>query len=409
MFAPSKTIERIGYVLLLVFFSTLVIVSQRNFYFIIPTIFSIFGIILLVHNSFIIHSFKINKDHLIILYTFSTYTITASVLALIHGESFSSIKFELIPLILLPAFLFFCHTLNYTKSLNYIFPIATIIIGIYALYDKYVQGTERALETQQPVIPAAGIVITLSLFCLTLFFDAYKRNKIYSLFTLMTFLLGVTASVLTGSRGAWLCFPIVFIVLFIHYLAHIPKLITTLFLPIILIIFMSFLFLYDTGISVRLDQIRTDLIWYFQDSNPNSSIGLRFEFWKSAIDGFLQKPLLGWGNANYIFVKELQAKNGLIIPEAVPFVHAHNQFLDVLVKKGIFLFLATLSILFVPLHMFYKYRQHNETISILGYILIFNIFTFCLSDSFLRLPLGMIFYMMTVYMLLGFLIKHESS
>ncbi|MCV2509266.1 MAG: O-antigen ligase family protein, partial [Neisseriaceae bacterium] len=330
-------------------------------------------------------------------------------LALIHEESFSSIKFELIPLVLLPAFLFFCYILNHTKALNYIFPIATIIIGIYALYDKYIQGAERALETQQPVIPAAGIVITLSLFCLNFFFVYYKKNKTYSLFALMACLLGVTASVLTGFRGAWLCFPIVFILLFIRFRAEVPRVVKTVLIPVILTLFILFLFLYDTGITLRFEQIKTDLIWYFQDNNPNSSIGLRFEFWKSAIDGFLQEPLLGWGDANYIAMKELQAQNGLIIPEAIPFVHAHNQFLDVLVKKGVFLFLATVAILLVPLRMFYKYRQRNEIISILGYILIFDVFTFCLSDSFLRLSLGMIFYMMTVYMLLGFLIKYESD
>ena len=108
-------------------------------------------------------------------------------------------------------------------------------------------------------------------------------------------------------------------------------------------------------------------------------------------------------------MKIAQVKEGLIIPEAVPFVHPHNQFLDALVKGGGLALGATLLLFIVPLWIFVRALKKEPVLAILGCILIFCVVTFSLSDSFLRLPLGMVFYLMTTLTLLGFIFHGESA
>ena len=107
-------------------------------------------------------------------------------------------------------------------------------------------------------------------------------------------------------------------------------------------------------------------------------------------------------------MKIAQAKEGLIIPEAVPFVHPHNQFLEAQVKGGLLVLCATLLFFLVPLWIFIRTLKKEPVLAMLGCILVFCVTTFSLSDSFLRLPLGMVFYSMTTLTLLGFIFHGES-
>ena len=104
-------------------------------------------------------------------------------------------------------------------------------MALLAIYDKYALHFERALENVQPVIPVAGVAITFSLFCIVFFFERYHDGLRYRLFTLSGMIMGLAASLLTGSRGAWLCFPIVAIALLIYYRRKIPPYVLQLLIP----------------------------------------------------------------------------------------------------------------------------------------------------------------------------------
>lgn len=391
--------------LLLFFFSTLLIVGRRNVYFVAPAILLLAGVWNMVRfPALAINFFK--RSYPLTL-TFFSYSFCALLLTLWHQDNFSSIKFHCLPLLLWPVFFLLSLYLCHPRALYYIFPISSWLVALLAIYDKYVLHFQRALENVQPVIPAAGVAITFSLFCGVFFFERYHDGLRYRLFALSGMTMGLIASLLTGSRGAWLCFPIVAMALLVYYRRKIPPyalelLISSMILAIIVLL------LTKSGLLLRLIQLKTDLKWYFWSHNANSSLGLRFEFWKSAWDGFLQNPFFGWGEKDYLTLKSAQYQQGLIIKEALPFVHAHNQFLDAMVKRGIFMFIATCALFLMPLIFFIHYHQRFPMISLLGIILIFNVFTFCLTDSFLNLPLGMIAYMMQLILFLAYFFYRDE-
>lgn len=403
---PKQYTELFIELLLLFFFSTLLIIGKKNVYFVVPAILLVAGVWNMVRfPALAINFFK--RSYPLTL-TFFSYSFCAVLLAFWHQDSFSSIKFHCLPSLLWPVFFLLSLYLCHPRALYYIFPISSWLVALLAIYDKYALHFERALENAQPVIPAAGVAITFSLFCGVFFFERYHDGLRYRLFALSGVITGLIASLLTGSRGAWLCFPVVAIALLTYYRRKIPPYVLHLMIPSMILAVIMMLLLTKSGLLLRLMQLKTDLEWYFLSHNANSSIGLRFEFWKSAWDGFLQHPFSGWGEKGYVTLKDAQYQRGLIIKEALPFVHAHNQFLDAMVKRGIFMFIATCALFLVPLIFFIHYRQRFPMISLLGIILIFNVFTFCLTDSFLNLPLGMIAYMMQLILLLTYFFYRDE-
>ncbi len=401
-------LEVFCYLLLLVFFVTLIPVGQRNFYFLVPFILLILGCYAYFSRLSPPLPQEAEKKIFWVVVTFSFYSLIALLMGLIHHDKLASYKFSLLPLLLLPILYLFIGQLKKPKVLPYIFAISSFPLASLALYEHYFLHLQRAFALEQPVIPAAGIATTYGLFSFAfLLGEGYKKPALGFLLGVATF-LSLLASFLTGSRGAWWSAPLVMIFLLIYWRHHIHR--RAYYLLFIIIALFILLILYGhTDIMIRFSQIKTDLIWFIRDHNANSSIGLRFEFWKSALLGSLQKPWLGWGDSGYIPMKIAQVKEGLIIPEAVPFVHPHNQFLDALVKGGRLALGATLLLFIVPLWIFVRALKKEPVLAILGCILIFCVVTFSLSDSFLRLPLGMVFYLMTTLTLLGFIFHGESA
>ncbi|MFA0520707.1 O-antigen ligase family protein, partial [Vibrio sp. 10N.222.55.E8] len=86
------------------------------------------------------------------------------------------------------------------------------------------------------------------------------------------------------------------------------------------------------------DRINSTLVEIHKISNGDmtSSIGLRFQMWKSARYSFVKSPIYGLGDSHREVLIELN-KEGLVDDSLVKFSpnHYHNQFIDKLVKTGI--------------------------------------------------------------------------
>jgi O-antigen ligase len=77
----------------------------------------------------------------------------------------------------------------------------------------------------------------------------------------------------------------------------------------------------------------------------------RTEIWKKVLDLIDERPLQGWGWTSY-WIPFLEPYNGLVVMHGVPYLQAHNAFLDVWLQLGILglgLFICLLGFTFVPL------------------------------------------------------------
>ncbi len=86
----------------------------------------------------------------------------------------------------------------------------------------------------------------------------------------------------------------------------------------------------------------------------------RLGIWGIAIQGFKERPILGWGqeNFNYVFDKYYDPK---IYDQEQWFDRAHNVFLDWLIAGGLLGLIAYLALFGVALIMIWKKRHHHES------------------------------------------------
>jgi len=113
----------------------------------------------------------------------------------------------------------------------------------------------------------------------------------------------------------------------------------------------------------------------------------RFLVWDMAFQGFKEKPILGWGQENFIFVFE-KYFNPKMYAQEPWFDRAHNIFFDWLVAGGILGLLAYLSIFLASLLSLWKSinlsnLQKNLLISLLAGYFFFNLFVFDNLSSYI--------------------------
>ena len=96
-----------------------------------------------------------------------------------------------------------------------------------------------------------------------------------------------------------------------------------------------------------------------KDGNIFDAIRPRLWTWGSALSGFIEKPLLGWGpeNFSYAFDKYYNPNHSLVEPW---FDRAHNAFLEYLTGGGVLLLLAYLLIFFIFYRHLFRIRERSD-------------------------------------------------
>lgn len=118
---------------------------------------------------------------------------------------------------------------------------------------------------------------------------------------------------------------------------------------------------------------------------------------------------MGYGSEGYKKLKITQYNNGLINYKSTRYNDAHNQYLDVLVKRGSVGFIGLLIIFFMPTILFLQKRNNNiviyKCITSLLFIHIFLVAIYSFTQSFLNHNSGSIFYFFIVMVLYNILVK----
>jgi O-antigen ligase len=169
--------------------------------------------------------------------------------------------------------------------------------------------------------------------------------------------LGLLASFLSGSRGGWLAVPLFAVLLavqFRRYLGH-RQWIRWSGLATAVAAFVAW---FAHGVlRERVGEAVTEIAHYVgaapRDPAAGTSIGARFEVWRSALDAFRQRPVtgVGWGNLARFF--DVQAYAGHRNPRIATFEHAHHQFLGSLASAGIIGAATFVAVLAVPAMWFW--------------------------------------------------------
>lgn len=275
---------------------------------------------------------------------------------------------------------------------------AAIIAGGVAFYQIHYLSMERAFYHTMS-IQGGGIAMSLGLFSLVIAHYAKQVHKpILFVIAACGGGLGMMASFLSGSRGAWICLPLLVIILLVVYWRKITR--QYLYVGVLAMGLIAMFFSLNPNVSGRLVQAADD-IGLYQENKKTTSLGHRFELWKSATYAWQDKPLLGWGQENIKAVRQQQGKEKKVLGNLYKTdFHAHNQFLEELSVRGLVGFVAFLALLLVPFVIFARYRHHDNPdtrlMSHLGMLHLFLIATYCLTQAFFAHNSGMMFYALMV-------------
>ncbi|OOF51345.1 O-antigen ligase family protein [Rodentibacter trehalosifermentans] len=314
--------------------------------------------------------------------------------------------------LLIPALIFLLRMPLKLCALIYAIPLGSVIAGIVALYDKFILHSTMAYSPRTMHIQGGDIAMSLGLFSLAigLYFWQKSQKKLTALCIFASF-FGILGSVLSTARGGWVALPIMLVVMLWIYRRSLSKGFFFGWIGLFVIAIVSITQMPNNRVMERIYSIQYDIHHY--ESNANTSLGLRFEMWKSALLMIKEKPILGWGEQGATEKRKQDVKSKIVAGNIGQFTHAHNQYLDDFSKRGLVGFLAFLGILLIPLYQFK--RRLNSTssevklIATLGTVHIFSIMIYCLSQGFFTHNSGNIFYLFLTVVFYAMLKQAEKK
>lgn len=296
--------------------------------------------------------------------------------------------------------------------------IAALLLGFDAISDVFKYGSfgVRLSNKMNPILFGNLSLVfgAISLAGIEYFF---QKNRWLIVIPILSFIAGLTASILSMSRGGWAAIPILFLISF-WYFFHYQKYLKVKYqfgivIGVILIIIAAY-FIPQTGIKDRIDFTSHNVEKYFHadDVYKNTSIGQRFEMWKGAWRMFNEHPFLGVGVGKFNTVIKEYTEEGSLYPTVARFKHPHNEYLSVLANRGLVGFFSLLLVLFVPLKLFLRALSHASTdvraFGLAGLFLISCYMVFGLSEAIFDRGLPVTLYVFYVALIYAF-IRHLSQ
>lgn len=374
----------------------ILILQFKLSYSLIPILLALAGIALLIphiKNK----SYHLEKADKWLIYSFICYFVLFVFSLIIHKGKGSDLDLASRALLALPILSIF-----YKNQLKHLWIVYAILIaGIGAGITSMIQVF--GLDFVHPFpkimhIQAGDIAMSLAMFSFCALFYFYTQKQRMAMYlNLIAGLFALIASFLTTARGAWVGVPFVLIVIFWLNRKSLSKWLIS---GVLFITLAGGIFTSET-IHKRYLDAQNDITAYMNGSNKSTSVGARFDMWKSAMLGIQEKPVFGWGLQGVKEMRKQHFSEGKISKYAARFGHAHNQYLHDASTRGIAGLIALLATLFVPLILFWNGLKQSESNSlahlwgVLGITHILLMMSYFLTQAFLLHNSGAMFYFIT--------------
>ncbi|WP_372965597.1 O-antigen ligase family protein [Marinobacter sp.] len=269
--------------------------------------------------------------------------------------------------------------------------------GLWAVKQVFWDGLSRA-HGDTLAIQYGNIGMLFGLMSLAGLFWATQQKKGIAFKALMVLGVagGITASLLSSSRGGWIALPIVLTIYLYTIRAYFTKRSLIAISLISCTAIASLALAPETSVHQRVNKAITEVNNYFETGKSTTSVGARLEMWKAAIILGMKRPLIGWGEIEVEKQKRRLVKKKGFDPEIQKYRHAHNDFLDSWQKRG-GLGLFSLILLYVlPLITFIKITNtgslNQKPLALAGTILCTCYVIFSLTQAFFEHNSGAMIY-----------------
>ena len=279
--------------------------------------------------------------------------------------------------------------------------------GIFATYQfVYINPTDVHGHIMKINFGNISLLLGMMSFAGLLLLNEVRFKKIMLIVSLLAFVMGLSASVLSGTRGAWLSLPF-FIGLF-FIVSPITKKFKALSITALIIILFA-TYTSNDHFKIRINSAYNNANFYFDGNSQaiNTSTGLRLEMWKAAWKIFREQPIFGIGSGRYLKILESKIKSG-DAPKMHLFDHPHSEPLYILVSLGVCGFFAYLFLYISTSYYFYSSLIQSSTntikyLSTLGLMVVGSFFIFGLTNYSFGHQIMVIFFALVVASMAGVL------
>ncbi|WP_435248241.1 O-antigen ligase family protein [Vibrio sp. nBUS_14] len=278
------------------------------------------------------------------------------------------------------------------KSLKWLLLLAASVSFSILTYNRYGLDIERGILNVNP-IPYS---ITLTLYAIiALYLCVYKKSKI----SIVSYTLLVLGVFITETRGA--IFPLIITSSFLIILFFKNKNKNNIIVKhlIVSIVSLSVIFIASFDVIKNRAEVTLVEIQRLSDGDMDSSIGLRFQFWRAAQQLYTLSPIYGLGDSHADELKALnqEGKVSDAVARYSP-THYHNQYIDKLVKTGILGFTLLIMIQLIPCIISLRKKAKAR---VLIYTLTMLIALACLTDTPMSQPFSLLPILLLIYLLLN--------
>ncbi len=239
---------------------------------------------------------------------------------------------------------------------------AGLVFGTVAAYDVWVLGDERASRWLFPLQLSMFSIVAVGLIGAGL--PCFVQLRRGYLLAASGAVGAILASALSLSRTGWLALPVLALMMYSrnHHRDHAngesSKGISS---PTRIFLAGVFVLLLILG-GPRLGKGIAEFVAYYSLNDNQTSVGLRLDMWREAINQFASDPIHGIGLRQFQTRNARALETGRIELQPIQkFDHAHNQYLDTLASGGLVGLLALAFVFGGPLLFFYKAWRDDPT------------------------------------------------
>jgi O-antigen ligase len=285
--------------------------------------------------------------------------------------------------------------------------VGAIGVAGVAIYQRFGLNWERAGGFHQTII-FGDIAMAMGLTALASI--SYFRNSRLSLMPYVAFVAGLTASILSGTRGGWIVLILCIIPLWLYREHTLGRTLASMAAACAALVVSAY-WLPVFGIAQRLAKASSDL-QQFDLGNSQSSVGVRLEMWRAAWKIVVEHPLMGVGRANFNQALNDLIARGEINASVKFFYNAHNEMLHALATEGI-LGGVTLALVYgAPIVFFVRCLRRcdaAQSYALAGLLLVLSFIGFGATQVMFVHHIGSAFYSLMVCVLAGICIASQKS
>lgn len=203
------------------------------------------------------------------------------------------------------------------------------------------------------------------------------------------FVAGLASSMWSQTRGGWLAVALIIGWILINATKSWPsaKRVTAAFFVSILLALPA---LQPNGlVQLRVTHAVKEFNGYFENAQQDTSVGSRLAMWRLAIGAIMEKPsLLGNGNQGWIELRDAAVADGRLSPFSSGFTHLHNEYLNIVFKRGFLGLIFLLAMYLVPMLTFFRPYLYDDrpdvrALAMSGMVIPMMFMDFGLTQAFL--------------------------